>query len=102
VNRAGAQTAVALSAFWVALLFGYRKLATGAIVDPKQIPSTAHFLIGFGFTYIVLAMIAQAAPPAGGMFAVLVATGDTLANGQAIFADVQTGLKATSTATGGR
>jgi hypothetical protein len=102
VNRLQAQSAVALSAFWVALIFGYRKLTEGAVQDVKTAPSTAHFVIGFGFTYVVLATIAQAAPALGGMFAVLVATGDTLANGQAIFGDVTKALKATNTAAGGR
>jgi hypothetical protein len=87
-----AQSAVTLSAFVVASVFAYRKLTSGQ-------PNTAHFVIGFGFAYITLSIVAQAAPELGGMFAVLVATGDLLANGQALLGDLQTGLKTTTAAT---
>lgn len=101
MSRTGAQTAVLLSAFWVAALFGYRKLTQTSLANaPQVVPQTSHFVIGFGFTFIVLSMVAAAAPPLGGMFAILVATGDTLVNGQAVVAGLQTGLKSTSTATG--
>lgn len=97
-----AHTAVALSAFWVALIFAYRKLTEASSTTPsKAVPNTAHFIIGFGFVYVVLSTIAEFAPELGGMFAVLIATGDTLVNGQALFGDVTGALKATSTATGG-
>lgn len=100
MNAESAHTAVAVSAVWVALLFAYRKL-NPAQASAKAVPQTAHFVIGFGFTYIVLSILAEAAPELGGLMAVLVATGDTMVNGQAIFGDVTGALKATSTATGG-
>ncbi len=95
-----AQTAVAGSAFVVAAVFAYRKLVEPA-TQSKTTPATAHFVIGFGVTYIVLSLLAQAAPELGGMFAVLVATADLLNNGQALVKDLNGALGAATTATGG-
>lgn len=92
MSRPGAQTAVVLSMFWVALVFGYRKVTEGTV---SSAPATAHFVIGFGFASIVLSLMAQAAPSLGGMMAILVATGDTLANGKQIFSDVSGALQST-------
>ena len=91
-----AQDAVSLSAFVVASIFAYRKLTSST---SSSAPNTSHFVIGFGFTFIILSLLAQAAPELGGMLAVLVATGDMLANGNALLGDVQTSLKQTATAT---
>lgn len=96
MNGQQAQSAVTLSAFVVASVFAYRKLTAGS---SGSAPNTGHFVIGFGFTYITLSIIAQAAPELGGMFAVLVAVGDLLANGTALIGDLQTGLKTTAAAT---
>jgi hypothetical protein len=92
-----AQSAVTLSAFVVAGIFAYRKLASGSTA--ASVPQTSHFVVGFGFTYIILSLLAQAAPALGGMGAILVATGDLLVNGQAITGALQTTLKTTQTAT---
>jgi hypothetical protein len=94
-----AQSAVTLSAFTVAGVFAYRKL-----VEPKPkgtSPPTSHFVVGFGVVFVSLAVIAQAAPELGGMFAVLVAVGDLLANGQAIAKDITNALGVAKTATSG-
>lgn len=96
-----AQTAVALSAFVVASIFAYRKL-TEQQLKSSTVPNTGHFVIGFGFAYIILSLIAQAAPELGGMFAVLVATGDIIANGKPLINDLTRGLQTTKTAAGGR
>jgi hypothetical protein len=98
MNKDSAQTAVSISAFLVAGIYVYRRL-NAEVGSSKPPPSAAHFLIGFGFTYITLAILAAGAPALGGMFAILVGTGDALVNGQAILADVQTGLGAAKTAT---
>jgi hypothetical protein len=48
---------------------------------------------------VTLSILAQGAPELGGMLAVLVATGDLLANGKPLVADLNTGLKTTRTTT---
>lgn len=100
MTRSGAQTAVVVAMFWVAVVYGYRKLTEPITAGNavKAVPQTAHFIIGWLFIAVVLSMLAQAAPALGGMFAILVAAGDTMVNGQAIFSDVTGALKATSTA----
>jgi Na+/phosphate symporter len=94
-----AQSAVTLSAFLVAAIFAYRKLTEAPNVS--IVPQTGHFVIGFGFTFVTLSLLAQAAPQLGGMMAVLVATGDLLANGLPLIKDLQSGLNHTATATKG-
>lgn len=93
-----AQSAVSLSAFVVAVVFGYRKLVEQGVQGGSGVPTTGHFVIGFGFTYVLLSLLAQGAPALGGMLAVLVATGDLLANGKPLVDDVTKALKATQTA----
>lgn len=96
MNESQAQTAVSISALIVAGTYGYRRL-----VEPQKgtAPPTAHFVIGFGFTYIVLAVIAEAAPPVGGMFAILIAVGDFLANGASLLSDLTGTLAGKTTPT---
>lgn len=93
-----AQSAVSLSAFVVAIVFGYRKLVEQGIQGGSGVPTTGHFVIGFGFTYVLLSLVAQGAPTLGGMMAILVATGDVLANGKPLLTDINQALKATQTA----
>jgi ABC-type uncharacterized transport system permease subunit len=90
-----ASSAVTLSAFVVAGIYGYRKLVE---TNHTSAP-TAHFVIGFGFTFIILALIAQGAPALGGMLAILIATGDLLINGIALTKDLSGALNATKAAT---
>lgn len=54
-------------------------------------PQPAHpaqFLVGFGFVFFSLSVIAMGAPELAASFAILVATGTTLANGASLFTDV--------------
>ena len=95
-----AQSAVTLSAFLVAAVFAYRKLIEKT-ASSSTVPATGHFVIGFGFTYVLLSLFAQGAPTFGGMMAILVATGDLLVNGQPLAADITAALKATQSATAG-
>lgn len=94
MNVDQAQNAVSLSAFVVGGIFAYRKLIEGS--TSSKSPNTAHFVIGFGFVYVLLSIFAQAAPEIGGMLAILVATGDVLVNGQPLLADLTNALKQTS------
>jgi len=95
MSKQGAQSAVSISAFVVAAIFAYRKLTESSSSTP--VPSVGHFVLGFGFAYTTLAIVAQAAPELGGMFAVLVGAGDLLANGKPLIADLNAGLKRTTT-----
>jgi hypothetical protein len=100
MTKEQAQTAVTLSAFVVAAVYIYRRL----VETNKTSSSTAHFVIGFGFTYITLGVLAEIAPPLGGSMAYLIALGDFLANGSAVLGDL-TGVLGTTrstTAAGGK
>ena len=98
MNTNQAQSAVTLSAFVVGGVYFYRKM-TEASGGKGSVPPVAHFVIGFGFVFIALSLVAQGAPELGGMFAVLVATGDLLANGTSLVDDLTGALKHTSAAT---
>jgi hypothetical protein len=100
MSKQQAQSAVTLSAFVVAAVFAYRKLTEPA-TGGKRVPATSHFVVGFGFTFIMLSLVAQAAPQLGGMGAVLVATGDLLSNGQALVKDLQDALDAQAASASG-
>ncbi|HET7047874.1 MAG TPA: hypothetical protein VFI54_06340 [Solirubrobacteraceae bacterium] len=95
MNQDQAQTAVSVSAFVVAAIWAYRKLTEGP-TGASSVPNAGHFIVGYGFTFVSLALMAQAAPAFGGMFAILVATGDTLANGQALVSDLAAALNRTN------
>lgn len=97
VTTSQAQTAVSTSAFVVAAVFAYRKLVEPASSKPAA--PTSHFILGFGFAFIALSLIAQGAPELGAMMAILVATGDALANGKPLLDDVTGALKRTSATT---
>lgn len=93
MSKQSAQNAVATSAFVVFGVWAYRKLTEGNASPPGE------FLTGFFVVYLSLAVVAQAAPPLGGMFAWLVAAGDLLTNGQGLVNDLNKGLKRTAAAT---
>ncbi len=90
-----AQSAVSISALVVAAVFGYRKLTEATTQGNVSAAPWAHFVIGFGFVYVSLAVVAQAAPELGGMFAILIAAGDVLANGKSVAGDITNSLTAT-------
>jgi hypothetical protein len=92
MTRESAKTAVNTSAFIVATIWAYRKLTEG------NTSPTGHFLTGFFFVYISLAILADSAPPVGGMLAWLVAAGDLLTNGQGLVTDLNKGLQTEATA----
>lgn len=100
MNTAGAESAVSTSALVVGGIFLYRHLVEPSVGNgrPKgglssvlvggPPPSVPTFVVGWGFTYLVLAMAAAAAPNVGGWMAVLVAVGALLANGNTVLNDV--------------
>lgn len=94
-----AQSAVSISAFVVAAIWGYRKLVEKTTSSKTTAP-TSHFVIGFGFAFIALSLLAQATPALGGMLAIGVATTDALVNGTQLTRDLQGALGDTASATG--
>jgi hypothetical protein len=96
MDRATAERWVITSALITAAIYAYRRLT-----EPTASPTTAKNLIGqgappplgtwataWGFMYLGISIMAQAAPGVGGGFAILVATADFLSNGPALFSDV--------------
>lgn len=105
-----AQGAVTLSALVVAGVYGYRRLAEGntnqastltSKTAAKQLaglggtPAASHFVVGFGVVYILLSIVAQAAPTLGGLMAILIAVGDLLTNGVQVTKDITGALNRT-------
>jgi hypothetical protein len=107
-----ARDAINGSAIVVAGIYFYRKLVepdpNAALVgrtphrQPNTIPaaavqligvgplaSTGRFVVGFGFTYMVLSLMEGASPDLAGSFALLVALGAVLGNGVAVTKDVK-------------
>jgi hypothetical protein len=89
-----AQSAVSGAAVMVAGVYAYRRLVEPATKTPPA--PIAHFVIGFGVTFIVLALLAQSAPALGGMMAILIAVGDLLVNGTTLTRDLTGALNATA------
>jgi hypothetical protein len=90
---------VITSALVVAGIYGYRRLTE----TPGQPPVTVKELAGvgelpplgawataWGFTFLVVSVVATAAPGLGAAFAILIATGDLMTNASSIFGDIGT------------
>lgn len=104
-----AEQAVVVSAVVTSGIYFYRKLtadslpaakgstagsggrAIGALLPHRgeQLAPVGKFLIGFAFAYMMISVIAMFAPGFGAMLAILLAVGSVLANGLAIFSDIQ-------------
>lgn len=97
------------SAVIVGIVYAYRRLVepagqTAPHVATKNAvkqlagqggpPPLEHFIVGYGFAFLVMSLLAQADPDLGGSFAVLVAVATVLAQGQQIAADVNSQLGA--------
>jgi hypothetical protein len=99
---------VVVSAAATAGIYFYRQFTEGssppatlkrvAGVGKPPVPLGA-FATAWGFTYLVLAMMASAAPGLGGGFAILIMTADFLTNANSVFTDVL-GLEQSAGATG--
>jgi hypothetical protein len=63
------------------------------LVGVGELPPLGAFATAWGFTFLVVAVITEAAPGLGASFAILIATADLLTNSTSVFADVgkQTG-----------
>lgn len=97
MTRQGAERAVTVSALVVFGVYFYRVateghsssggglLQLGGVGAPANI---GRFITGWGFAYLLLGIITEAAPPLGGSLAILLAAGDVLTNAGQVSADV--------------
>ena len=96
MNQSQAEQAVVISAFTVAGIYAYRRFT-----EPSAPPATAKKLLGvgelpplgsfataWGFTFLIVAAMAEVSPGLGGSFAILIATADFLTNSSSVFTDV--------------
>jgi predicted membrane-bound mannosyltransferase len=100
VSRATAERWVVISAVVTLGIYAYRRFAGGPqtfaitgnlanLVSQKPPPPLGQFATAWGFVYLIIAVMAEAAPGLGGGFAILVMTGDLLANTGNVIAEVQ-------------
>jgi hypothetical protein len=89
---------VVISAVVTAGVYLYRVLGGGPTAkasNPRQLisgkppPPLGQFATAWGVVYLVIALMAEAAPGLGGGFAILVMTGDLLANTPALAGQVK-------------
>jgi hypothetical protein len=96
MSQATAERWVTISAVTVAGIYAYRRL-----IEPSTPPATVKKLMGvgelpplgswataWGFTFLVVSVMAEASPGLGGSFAILIMTADVLTNSSNLFTDV--------------
>lgn len=96
MNQDTAERWVTISALVVAGIYAYRRLTEAAaapvtlkkLVGVGELPPLGSFATAGGFTFLVVAIITEAAPGLGAGFAILIATSDFLTNSASVFADV--------------
>jgi hypothetical protein len=96
MNDTTAERWVVISAVTVAGVYGYRRMTEPAappvtikkLAGVGELPPLGSFATAWGFTFLVVAVIATASPGLGGSFAILIATADLLTNSASLFADV--------------
>ena len=96
MTEATAERWVVISAVTVAGVYAYRRmvepssttLTKGQLIGVGNPPQLGRFAVGWGFTYLVVAAMASAAPGLGGGFAILIMTSYLLTNGAHLFEDV--------------
>jgi hypothetical protein len=97
VSRGTAERWVVISAVITLGIYAYRRLAGAPaapgklanIVSQKPPVPLGQFATAWGFTYLIVATMAEAAPGLGGGFAILIMTADLLANAGNIITEVQ-------------
>lgn len=97
----GGEKAVVISAAVVFGIYFYRHLTEGTSTVDNGVPqligfgtpaNVGRFVTAWGFLFLLLAIVNEAAPGLGGSFAILVAVADALANGAQVSKDVSTKL----------
>jgi hypothetical protein len=111
MNQAQGETAVTTSALVVTGLYAYRKATEGSTKAPAaaktpkglkgyveaplglgELAPLGEWATGMGFTFILLSIVTSVNASFGGSFAILVATGAVLTNGQTVLKDLGHGL----------
>src|SRR4051794_10936253 len=113
MNSYTAEQAVTGSALVVGGIYIYRRLSevdvqlTNAhglrlkqLAGAGPVLPAGPFVVGWGFTFLVLSLVAQVNPNLGGNFAILVALGAVLGNGENVFGDINTQLGGSSAKAG--
>jgi len=89
MTKESAERAIITSALIVFGIYTYRHLTEGTTTQNQGAaqllgkgtpPNFGRFLTGWGFVFLSLSIVAEAAPGVGGMAAILVATADALTN----------------------
>jgi hypothetical protein len=96
MSRSTAERWVVISAIVTLGIYAYRRLAgdpaqpgkLANIVSQKPPVPLGQFATAWGFTYLIIAVMAEAAPGLGGGFAILVMTSDLLANAGSLLSEV--------------
>jgi hypothetical protein len=95
MSKETAEHWVVISALVVAAVYAYRRIVepvsqgnVGNVIGLGNPVPLAQWATAWGFVYFLLAVVTEAAPGLGGSFAILIATGDVLANAPAILPDV--------------
>lgn len=113
MSKEGAERAVVISALIVFGVYFYRHITEGTTNPSSTTPSggvsqliglgtpanIGKFVTAWGLVFFMLSLAAEAAPGLGGSFAILVATGDLLANTQTLVKDINKKLGESNTAT---
>lgn len=94
----GATTAVTTSALVVFGIYGYRRVIEGtaggtgsglsSLLGLGSSSKGGSFITAWGFTFFVLALLAEAAPELGGTLAITVAVSDFFTNATSLLGDV--------------
>lgn len=66
--------------------------AAAQLLGQGEVASTGRFVVGWGFTFLTLSLMAPAAPELAGAFAALVALGSILGNGTQLASDLEVQL----------
>lgn len=92
----GASSAKATTAGDVQVSFYEPSTIPGAaaqLMGQGNVASTGRFVVGWGFTFLTLSLMAPLLPELAGSFAALVALGSILGNGTQVASDVEIQLK---------
>ena len=105
MNQGTAERWVTISALIVIAVYGYRRVTEAAqkggvknIIGLGNPVPVGEFITAWGFTFLVVSIMASASPSFGGAFAILIMAGDLLVNTSSVVGDIQTQEGSSSTA----